>query len=285
MVTTAKTQRKSVEARGENAQSSTETDVWIKRTKQDFELNEKQQNADNGAGRVYSSTALRRNYLWTSILVHGPEAQLPVDEYTRPRSRGAITCGRCTRPRSRGAITCGRVYSSTVPRRNYLWTSVLVHGPEAQLPVDECTRPRSRGAITCGQVYSYGPEARPRSRGAITCGRVYSSTVPRRNYLWTSILVHGPEAQLPVDEYTRPRSRGAITCGRVYSSTVPRRNYLWTSILVHGPEAQLPVDEYTRPRSRGAITCGRVYSSTGYNELISHKICNINFGSLYINNL
>ena len=71
MVTNVKTQRKSVEARGENAQSSMETDVWIKRTKQDFEVNEKQRNADNGAGRVYSSTAPRRNYLWRSILVHG----------------------------------------------------------------------------------------------------------------------------------------------------------------------------------------------------------------------
>ena len=66
-------QRKSIEARGENAQSSMETGVWIKRTKQDFEPNEKQQNTDNGAGRVYSSTAPRCSYLWTSILVHGVE--------------------------------------------------------------------------------------------------------------------------------------------------------------------------------------------------------------------
>ena len=48
-------------------------DVWIKRTKQDFELIEKQRNADNGAGRVYSSTVPRRDRLWTSILVHGVE--------------------------------------------------------------------------------------------------------------------------------------------------------------------------------------------------------------------
>ena len=68
-----KTRGKSTEACGKNAQSSTETDVWIKRTKQDFEQNEKQWNADNGAGQVYPSTALRCNYLWTSILVHGVE--------------------------------------------------------------------------------------------------------------------------------------------------------------------------------------------------------------------
>ena len=73
MVMNAKAQRKSIEAQGENAQSSAETGVWIKRTKQDFEPNEKQQNTDNGAGQVYSSTALRHSYMWTSIHVDGVE--------------------------------------------------------------------------------------------------------------------------------------------------------------------------------------------------------------------
>ena len=121
MITNAKAQRKSIKAYGKNAPSSTETDAWMKRTKQDFELNEKQRNC--------------KQWCWMSILVHGPEVQLPVDEYTGPRPRGAITCG--------------RVYWSTAPRHSYLWMSILVHGPEAQLPVNEYTCPLPRGTVTC----------------------------------------------------------------------------------------------------------------------------------------
>ena len=47
-----------------DARSSTETGVWIKWAKEEFEPNEKQQNADNG-----------------------PEVLLPVDKYTRPWGR------------------------------------------------------------------------------------------------------------------------------------------------------------------------------------------------------
>ena len=78
----------------------------------------------------------------------------------------------------------------------------------------------------------------------------------------TSILVHGPKVQLPVEEYTCPHSQGAVTCWQVYLSTVPRCSYLWRSIFVHGPKVLLPVDKYTCPRSQGAVTCGGVYLST-----------------------
>ena len=39
----------------DKAQSSAEAGVWIKRTKQGFEPNEKQQTVDSSAGRVYWS--------------------------------------------------------------------------------------------------------------------------------------------------------------------------------------------------------------------------------------